>query len=554
MKRWLLPPFFLFHDIYIEMLIEMKRVVIKESQYNILNEGLSSILYHFTSISKGLSICSDDKIYLQSAFSKDADNYDRKRKFYLSCTRIKSSDFGYSYKFSRGGVRITLDGDLLANNFKGKQINYWNGMNDKFKYYEYFPERAKDINKSMEWEISRFKKNNPNATPEDIQHFIDYNFNDSAQHHTDNESEDRILSYEPVINEAHRFIKSIDVLLPNLFENEKDMETAAAFRFSTPTQISKLVRIFSSVEEFNSLDGKDCNDKIEYSQSKVLSLDRNFSRGVYYAIESVIGFISFANPEFDGKKFGSSVMKLFNKYGLEKYKTYIGKIEDKRNRGWGWGFDGLVEQLNASRRELSDYPNEDNSKILKMLTDYILSIGANSFREAYVKKKEMVDEHYGGNEDLWKKIDTNVKYNFYVFRYGVISLYPEKDLFKDAMSWNDTETKDWAEAVASIVMYEDGYNTSRSKNYNSMFQYIYKLFRNGTVYQVMDAFKKLGFTDEYLRDEWNIRIKSLDYWEAGRNNTVNSQKLSDENYKLSCKIRDKEIGKYFLEKQKVSKN
>lgn len=554
MKRWLLPPFFLFHDIYIEMLIEMKRVVIKESQYNILNEGLSSILYHFTSISKGLSICSDDKIYLQSAFSKDADNYDRKRKFYLSCTRIKSSDFGYSYKFSRGGVRITLDGDLLANNFKGKQINYWNGMNDKFKYYEYFPERAKDINKSMEWEISRFKKNNPNATPEDIQHFIDYNFNDSAQHHTDNESEDRILSYEPVINEAHRFIKSIDVLLPNLFENEKDMETAAAFRFSTPTQISKLVRIFSSVEEFNSLDGKDCNDKIEYSQSKVLSLDRNFSRGVYYAIESVIGFISFANPEFDGKKFGSSVMKLFNKYGLEKYKTYIGKIENKRNRGWGWGFDGLVEQLNASRRELSDYPNEDNSKILKMLTDYILSIGANSFREAYVKKKKMVDEHYGGNEDLWKKIDTNVKYNFYVFRYGVISLYPEKDLFKDAMSWNDTETKDWAEAVASIVMYEDGYNTSRSKNYNSMFQYIHKLFRKGTVYQVMGAFKKLGFTDEYLRDEWNIRIKSLDYWEAGHNNTVNSQKLSDENYKLSCKIRDKEIGKYFLEKQKVSQS
>lgn len=532
----------------------MKRVIIKESQYNILNEGLSSILYHFTSIGKGLSICSDDKIYLQSAFSKDADNYDRKRKFYLSCTRIRSSDFGYSYKFSRGGVRITLDGDLLVNNFKGKQINYWNGMNDKFKYYEYFPERAKDINKSMEWEISRFKKNNPNATPEDIQHFIDYNFNDSAQHHTDNESEDRILSYEPVINEAHRFIKSIDVLLPNLFENEKDMETAAAFRFSTPTQISKLVRIFSSVEEFNSLDGKDCNDKIEYSQSKVLSLDRNFSRGVYYAIESVIGFISFANPEFDGKKFGSSVMKLFNKYGLEKYKTYIGKIEDKRNRGWGWGFDGLVEQLNASRRELSDYPNEDNSKILKMLTDYILSIGANSFREACIKKKEMVDEHYGGNKDLWKKIDTNVKYNFYVFRYGVISLYPEKDLFKDAMSWNDTETKDWAEAVTSIVMYEDGYNTSMSKNYNSMFQYIYKLFRKGTVYQVIDTFKKLGFTDEYLRDEWNIRIKSLDYWEAGRNNTVNSQKLSDGNYKLSCKIRDKEIGKYFLDKQKVSKS
>ena len=262
----------------------MKRIIINESQYQLLNEGLSSLLYHFTSINNGFSICKDDKIYLQSALAKDSDNYDKKRKFYLSCTRVRNSQFGYSYKFSRGGVRIALDGDLLSNNFAGKQINYWNGLNDKFRYYEYFPERSKDLEGNMSWEIERFKKNHPGATPEDIKRFIEYNFNDSAQHHTDNESEDRLFSYRPVIEDAHKYIKSIDVLLPGLGNGEdaESMKIASAFRFSVPPQIGRLVRIFNSVEEFNKPNGLNCNDIVEYStglipqNSRFMIMQRNW--------------------------------------------------------------------------------------------------------------------------------------------------------------------------------------------------------------------------------------------------------------------------------------
>ena len=103
----------------------MKKINILEEQYGLIKEGLSKILYHFTSIENGYRICKSDRIYLQSSYAKDSDNYDRKRKFYLSCTRIRNSQFGYSKKFSNGGVRIVLDGDALAANFKGKQVNYW---------------------------------------------------------------------------------------------------------------------------------------------------------------------------------------------------------------------------------------------------------------------------------------------------------------------------------------------------------------------------------------------------------------------------------------------
>ena len=525
----------------------MKRIIINESQYIMLNEGLSSNLFHFTSLSNGFNICNDDVIYLQSAFAKDADNYDNKRKFYLSCTRIRSSQFGYSYKFSKGCVRIALDGDLLSNNFKGKSINYWNGLNDKYYYYKGLPKDSDELMSNNVYNINRFKKNNPNATEDDIKKYIEHNFNDSAQHHTDNESEDRLFSYEPAIYDAHKYIKSIDVLMPNLFENEDYTKMAASFLFHTNPNIRGLIKIYDSLDEFNNVNGKNCNDKVEYSFSETSFSSRSTLR-TYNGLESTVVFIAYGNPEFEGKKFGSAVMNLLKKYGLEKYKSNIGKMEKRRMSVWG--FDGMIESVSASRRELSDKPSDDNSKILKMLTDYILSLGANSFREAILKKKEMVDEFYGHGEKIYQKIDTSIKYDFYNFKYGIISLYPEKDLFKDAMGWDGDEVRNWADSFASIIMYEgEGYNYSRSKNYNSLFQYIHKLFRVGTISQVMKAFKEFGFTSEYLKNEWNIRVVKLDYWDALRMNTINSSKIDGSDWRKASKLKDKEIGKYFLEKQ-----
>ena len=233
---------------YIEKLInETVRKVL-------LNEGLSDILYHYTSIPNGYSICKQDIIYLQSAYGKDSDNYDRKRKFYLSCTRLFNSSFGYSSKFSFGGVRIKLDGRKLSQNFKGKTINYWNGLNDKFYYYKTMPKNHEEFNKSISWDLNRYKEKNPNATEDDIQKFINMNFNNSAQKHVDNETEDRILSYSPSIQNAHDYILSVDVLMPDLNTNEKTKKMAYSFLYNT--RLRKLVKIFDNVKDFNKINGK----------------------------------------------------------------------------------------------------------------------------------------------------------------------------------------------------------------------------------------------------------------------------------------------------------
>ena len=105
-------------------------------------------------------------------------------------------------------------------------------------------------------------------------------------------------------------------------------------------------------------------------------------------------------------------------------------------------------------------------------------------------------------------------------------------------------------------MYSDGYNKSGSKNYNSMFQFIYKLFRKGTVLEVYNTLRKIGLSDEYLKS-WDISVeyKELDYWDAVRYDTVRtiSQKMGEYDYMTVSKQNDREIEDFFKNKQKVAK-
>jgi hypothetical protein len=538
----------------------MKKIYIKESKEHLLTEGLSNILYHFTSLNHGYKICKDDKIYLQSAYAKDADNYDRKRKFYLSCTRIGNSQFGYSKKFSQGGVRIVLDGSALATKYKGKQVNYWGGgtFTDKYGYTKQaeLNGNAAPNDKAHVFWLNRWKKEHPNASEEEIQNWINHNFYDDVQHHISNESEDRIFSYEPMIPNAHRYIKSVDVLIVDFEKDPNKMALAQSFLYRTLLG-SRYVKIFDSEKEFNNPNGKDANDKVEYGEGYV-SEDRLYYRKVYDCLEAVICFIAYANHDFDGKNFPKKTMEYLTKYELSEFKNKIGTIMAAPSKTWG-GIQGIAEKLDAVRRYLSDEPNEYTYKISKMLTDYCLSIGANSFREAYLIKKNMENEYYDlqrGN--VYDRIDTNKKCAYLIVRRGVISLYPQKDKFSDAMGWDDEYCKSYADSFAGEIMYdnEGKYNRSRSKNYNSMFQYLYKLFRVGTIAQVYETLKKIGLDDEYLKS-WDIDMeyKELDYWEAVRYNTVNTAKLNKEgdyDYMALARKNDREIENFIKQQQKVS--
>jgi len=515
---------------------------VEEDSKETITEGLSQVLYHFTSLDNGYEICKDDTIFLQSAFAKDSDNYDRKRKYYLSCTRLRSSDVGFSRKFNRGGVRIALDGNKLASRFKGKQVQYWGGdvFTNKYSYYKNLPQSKEELDSNISFWVGRYKKQHPDATQADIDRFVKYNFNRSAQEHIDNESEDRLFSYEPSIEQAHKYIISVDVLLPNLKESTDQQRMA--YSFIARTLLHRKVRIFDSLEHFNSPNGKDCNQKVAYTEETYPD-KRIGGRGVVNALSKVISFIAWGNPDFDGDLFGRAVGELLDKYGLSQMKGYIGQFNKDRNGSW----TGPAEALDAVRRELSDEPSREKSNILRMLTDHIREIGANSFPEAARIKKRMAEKYasrkYGGYAS--ERIDTQRKERILVNPMThTIVLYPNQETFKDVMGWNDEWVKANAEYMAQYAFYEPIEKLRWSGNDNSLRMYLEKIFRKGDVLSVVDALKKIGFTDEYLQS-YNISFeyREMDYYDAVKYYTPTARKIQD--YRQQYKENDREIEEYF---------
>jgi hypothetical protein len=394
-----------------------------------------------------------------------------------------------------------------------------------------------------------FKENNPNASEEELRNFIKHNYNKDAQSHIDNESEDRLVSYEPYIMNAHEYIKSFDVLIQDIGEDKSKRDMAYGFML---TKLGRKIRIFDSLEQFNNLNGKDINAKVmnEYYSSTPYNGDRRMGVISTYRLVDVVSFIAYSNPEYEGKKFGQSVARLLQKYSLYDYKSLIPKIEDRVRRS---NLMDIAVSLDSERRDLSDKPSSFNSKVLKMLTDYILSIGANSFREACRKKNNAIEYKYA---KIYDRIDTQYQRNFLIINNEVIVADPSKTLFKDTMRLDDEGIKKLADTMSYDIFDDIAYSgdkskySTTSKNQNSLFQYMYKMFKSGTVSQVLEMFRNLGCGEDVM--EYNnieIRRESMNYWKASGYYTPKQFRymMDNKNYdrKKADKIRDEELETYF---------
>ena len=156
---------------------------------NVITEGVSPIVYHFTDINSLYRILLSGKFFLKTgAFTHVSDLGGGKRMFYLSTTRVKNAMEGYSYRFiGRGGVRITLDGNKLNQKYYGSSFNYWG-----------------------DGEIGRMKYLNPEKVGFSKQ------WNDSMRRHREDETEDRVWSYKSTIPEALNYILRIDIYIKNI--------------------------------------------------------------------------------------------------------------------------------------------------------------------------------------------------------------------------------------------------------------------------------------------------------------------------------------------------
>jgi hypothetical protein len=89
----------------------------------IITEGLSDIVYHYTNSNNALSILNNDEFKLAPTFKNSAEaDINSKKLFFLSVTRSRTGSF---HATSNSGVLFTLDGKKLGHNYKARPVDYW---------------------------------------------------------------------------------------------------------------------------------------------------------------------------------------------------------------------------------------------------------------------------------------------------------------------------------------------------------------------------------------------------------------------------------------------
>lgn len=453
--------------------------IIEETIKKVINEGISDIVYHFCGLAIGYNICKTNKIFFTPSINTQSESdLNGKNSYFLSTTRQRNTNFGYSVRFSSGNsVRITLDGRKLRENLSGKPTDYW-----------YTPSLTLNSKQSYYKDKSNFS---------------------TAQHHISNESEDRLFSRKQILDNASKYILSVDVFLRN---NMLDEEKKAYIDKFLSTPLSNLIRIFDNQKDFNSLDGRNAiNSKYNFtpSQDVIDSVNNNLtlSDGFFYLDENnkylgIMGeflFIIF----YDNKKIRDNrskceneIVKLLKKYGLDELLPNVPSYYDEMMKKIRSGYrssDFIIGLSNV--KGLMGNPNETTEKLTRLIVDYCKSIGAYSIEDVKRIKKDSLNNannasqkikcmkfYYGNKETTNSRQDCNaivLDINNTPF-YNVIQRAAFGD--KESAEYNIND------AIRGIANeFEEENYEYKSRNIESFKKYLYHVFKYGSVSDVLNA-------------------------------------------------------------------
>lgn len=153
----------------------------KWRKFKMLNEGITDVVYHYTSgLEKGAKILEDNRFLASGGFTKDVEAELGKGKlYYFSTARTAANAYTGTYP---QGVIFKLDGRALGQKYKGVPLDYWATK-------------------------KRSSKKAANPDPGETEGF---------------EAEDRLLLDDPYIEDADRYIDEIHFAIP-LYRFEKGM-------------------------------------------------------------------------------------------------------------------------------------------------------------------------------------------------------------------------------------------------------------------------------------------------------------------------------------------
>ena len=307
------------------ILTENDILKIGEKVKQTLNERVSSIVYHFCGPASCLGICEDNAFVLSSILRGTADGDINKGRYYLSTTRQKSGKLGYSQSKN---VRITLDGDALNQRYSGGPVDYWGTSMGKQFYMQQGAESGH------------------------------YNPNQSRT-----EAEDRIFSNDPIIPNANKYIKRIDICIQKDRNGEYNQYGLGCVQQILRTDFRDRVFVYDNEVDYERQSENIVNSQILSANIvptyDVLNSPAWIEHSTRNKLKDLLNIM--VSYEYDRQEIPGVCAKLLKKYGLEKYIDIVSSVSRM-----SWNIDSML----ANTQNLIDGLRSDNkdayAKSMKM--------------------------------------------------------------------------------------------------------------------------------------------------------------------------------------------
>lgn len=458
-------------------MLNIKKIIREAIEKALLQERLSGIVYHFMSLNAAYKMLYDNTFYLQSEYGgTGADRFNSKSPFYMSLTRQRDGRLGYSHTRK---VRITFDGDMLNQRFKGKAIDYWSSGMGK-QYYMSSPH-------------------------------VDYRGNKKYdQFQTRTENEDRLFSKEPVINDINQYIKRVDVLINADNEDECLYAYKILRNFNVAAQ---KIFIYGDKKSFNSLKGKTINNFINdkgsdyFEKSVTQNTYRNSNQQLASTIGKILMFILMTDDEIPKDKYKEEGAKLLRHYHLEKL---IKPILNSMNFRWT-----TINDLEPSQDILALHNEAEDKEIYaltaRMLRDYLQYHGYKNTDEA----RKAFEKRWQDKRNSYKKIDYEKEVPFMIWydnhgNSGKIITNPN-DSFANVIDnlWRYDVKYYFIDDIMNAIR---SHNSKNDEYFKKYLQHLLK--KNLSFMEMIKILKKMDIDWDYVKENilgGDVKIENLKY-------------------------------------------
>ena len=448
------------------MINEIKNIVLDELHKYSLNENLSDIVYHFTTIDALVNILKTNKMFCQSILAGSADDMDSKNLFYISFTRNKSPYEGWGYHMSYGDcVRIEFDGTLLNQRYKGGPVNYWGASNIGNKWnYQRKASGVEDGAKNGAFEYTSLKDGETvpnNETVKRINKILPFfryptakspnfvklgdetykkvplydkikksNSLEDIYSHVFNEIEDRLFTNKSYINDVVKYIRRIDILMTKISDESKFPKNdfyKLMLKYGYNKEYGRgIIFIYDNKKDFTFQTDNCINEKYMNLCDENMG-DYRYEKKYGFQPENVAKFFALLTYKDNIQKSIVYTAKTLRKYGFDEY---VNKTINYLNNNCWWD---ISSNLTNYCHYLSKFPTEIGQKVLQMFADLLIKNGYHNIRELNNEFRQFQNKTYKGNI-VGNKIDDKIVKKFKCFElYG----YKHYDIT------NDSETDIW---------------------------------------------------------------------------------------------------------------